>query len=79
MLIVAVPSDKQVAAAVKIVGTCGVINWISIVNGAESKEVQNPLELVTVYAVPVVMLLITPVVISTVGPLGEKTYVCPDT
>ena len=40
---------------------------------------QNPLELVTVYAVPVVMLLITPVVISTVGPLGEKTYVCPDT
>ena len=37
---------------------------------------QNPLELVTVYAVPVVMLLIIPVVISTDGPIGLKSYVC---
>ena len=48
LLIVAVPSDKQVAAAIKIIGAGGVINWISIENAAEIKEVQDPLLLVIV-------------------------------
>ena len=71
LLIVAVPSDRQVAAVVSTSGVAGVINCKSIVNGAESKEVQDPLKLVTVYAMPAVMLLIAPLA-STVGPLGMK-------
>ena len=43
LLIVAVPSNRQVAAVVSTSGATGMLNWISIVNGAESTEVQNPL------------------------------------
>ena len=44
---VAISSDKQVSANVTKVGSAGVINCISIVNGAESIE-QKPLLLVIV-------------------------------
>ena len=48
LLIVAIPLAKQVGATIIIVGAGGVINWKSIENANEFKEVQNPLELVTV-------------------------------
>jgi hypothetical protein len=69
LLMVLVPSAKQLAGVLLSVGTTGVVNWAALLNEAEAAEVQPPLLAVTVYEVPKVMPLINPPA-PTVGAAG---------
>jgi hypothetical protein len=69
LLMVLVPSAKQVAGVLLIVGTAGVANCAALLNEAEAAELQPPLVEVTVYEVPKVMPLINPPA-PAVGPAG---------
>jgi hypothetical protein len=69
LLMVLVPSAKQLAGVLLSVGTAGVANWAALLNEAEAAELQPPLVEVTVYEVPKVMPLINPPA-PTVGPAG---------
>jgi hypothetical protein len=69
LLMVLVPSAKQLAGVLLMVGTAGVANWAALLNEAEAAELQPPLLAVTVYEVPKVMPLINPPA-PTVGAAG---------
>jgi hypothetical protein len=71
LLMVLVPSAKQLAGVLLSVGTAGVANWAALLNEAEATELQPALVEVTVYEVPKVMPLITPPA-PAVGPAGLK-------
>ena len=68
---VALPSDRQVAGVIVIVGTAGVVNLSEILNEVLAEELHEPIEATSVYEVPAVILMIDPEL--TLGPVGEKT------
>lgn len=65
------PSVTQVGAVVEAVGAAGVVSLIKSVNDAEAAEVQLPLVVVMIYAVPIVAPVIVPPA-PAVGPAGEN-------
>jgi hypothetical protein len=69
LLMLLVPSAKQLAGVLLSVGTAGVANWAALLNEAEAAELQPPLVEVTLYEVPRVIPLITPPA-PAVGPAG---------
>jgi hypothetical protein len=71
LLMVLVPSARQLAGVLLSVGTAGVANWAALLNEAEAAELQPPLVEVTVYEVPKVIPLINPPA-PAVGPAGVK-------
>jgi hypothetical protein len=74
LVIVAVPSAAQVAAAVLIVGTGGVINCAAMLKEALDAEEHAPSLAITVYEVPIVIPEMIPPA-PAVGPAGVKMYV----
>jgi hypothetical protein len=69
LLMVLVPSARQLAGVLLSVGTAGVANCAALLNEAEAAELQPPLVEVTVYEVPKIMPLIAPPA-PAVGPAG---------